>query len=64
MEVDNFSVKVFLVSATLFDDNTTVPDSNSTTEETVKVKPPKTGDVLYTVIDRILELKYISMEFN
>ena len=59
MEVDNFSVKVFLVSATLFDDNTTVQDSNSTTEETVKVKPPKTGDVLYTVIDRILELIYI-----
>ena len=48
MEVDNFSVKVFLVSATLFDNNTSIPNNDDATQKTVKVKPPKTGDIFNT----------------
>lgn len=56
MEVDNFSVKVFLVSATLFDNNTSLPNNDDATQKTVKVKPPKTGDGLLRVLDIIVEL--------
>lgn len=53
MEVDNFSVKVFLVSATLFDNNTSMPNNDDATQKTVKVKPPKTEDGLLRILDII-----------
>lgn len=56
MEVDNFSVKVFLVSATLFDNNTSIPNNDDATQKTVKVKPPKTEDGLLRILDIIVEL--------
>ena len=56
MEVDNFSVKVFLVSATLFDNNTSLPNNDDATQKTVKVKPPKTEDGLLRILDIIVEL--------
>ncbi len=56
MEVDNFSVKVFLVSATLFDNNTSIPNNDDATQKTVKVKPPKTEDGLLRILDIIVGL--------